>query len=50
MSPPDEPPASAYIADPRGEFLDLRNFAVAAILASLPLWALAGAVAWWMFK
>jgi hypothetical protein len=36
MSAPDEPPASAYIADPRGEWL--------------PLWALFGAAAWWVLK
>ena len=50
MIPPDEPPASAYIADPRGEYLDFWRGIANGCLLSLPLWALAGAVAWWAFK
>ena len=50
MTPPDEPPESAHIADPRAEFLGFWRGVANYCLFSLPLWALAGAAAWWVFK
>jgi len=50
MSAPDDPPAAADVANPRGEFLEFRRSLVIGLALSLPLWLLAAAVAWWTWR